>query len=226
MHEIGTESTTMDHRLAFSPELVGKECICCGAAKLYKHFRADHSFRDGRRDRCLDCEASPRLSTAEHTSRLRELNNSSHGVKAQQLDHQEDYQVGGREGRKLHHTEFIRLLQKCVPSIYVTEGYVIGDLAIYQTFPGPQASLDGASFKYLGYISMGLIPEFNLYEFDERNVPVKETRGWRTPLLRYIKMGLLTEQKCDEVFGRPAECPASVVWFRQLYNRRNQTSAK
>ena len=218
------EENVMDHKLAFSPELVGKECIACGSAKLYKFFRADTSYRDGRRDMCLDCEASPRLSTKEHISRLREINNSTRFVKGQQLDHQEEVQVGGREGRRLHHDEFARLLALCLPGVQVLEGRVQGDMAIYQVFPGPQRELGGASFKYLGYIPMGFIPEFNQYTFDARNVPTSEIRGWRTPLLRLIKTGVITEAKCNEVFGRPTECPASVRWYRQLWEWRNSPS--
>jgi hypothetical protein len=228
MQEFQSETDILDHDVAFSPELVGKECASCSKALRYSHFRADHSYRDGRRDQCLECEAAPRMSTAEHTARLRERNNSSHWVKQQMLPGQEDYECSeARQGHRMHHSEFVRKLRKLVPCLLVIPGNVKGDLAVYRVYPQPQAHLDGMSMQYLWYVPMGWMPEFSIYLFDSRGVPTREEkRGWRTPLLRLIKSGLLTEEKCNEVFGRPPEGAASAVWFRKLHEHRNQTSAE
>ena len=127
-----------------------------------------------------------------------------------------------RIGTPLHHSDLLRKLRKLVRSLYIMDGRIIGDLAVFQTFPCPQPDLDGRDFKYLFYIPTGLMPEFSQYEFDERDVPIRESkRGWRTVLLRLIKLGLMSEERCDREFGS-ARGEASIVWYRQLYAFRNR----
>jgi hypothetical protein len=163
------------------------------------------------------------MSTAEHTARLRELNYYSEAVKAQRWQNQEEYEnTVARIGKAMHHADLLSKVRRLVPCLYLTDGRIEGDIAIYQTYPCPQPELNGRSFRYLFYCPTGLLPEFSQYEFDHRDVPIKETkRGWRTILLRLIKSNLLTEEKCDEAFGR-AVGPASSVWYRELYKHRNR----
>ena len=223
MHSVSDEINVVDRRVVESPELLGKECIGCLRVLAYGFYKRDASYRDGHRDLCLSCESAPRLSTDEHTHRLREMNESSEAVRRQQWEHQEDYQNdAARIGRPMHHSDLIAKLTRLVPSLYITEGNIKGDLAVFRVYPQPQPRLEGRSFEYLFYMPIGLMPEFSIYEFNERNIPVREKmRGWRTVLLRLIKSKLLTEDQCHEAFGR-AEGPGAIVYLRKLYEFRNQ----
>jgi len=227
MHDVNSDDNILDHDLAFSPVLLGKECVCCGSAKLYGKFRRDTSYRDGYRDRCLACESAPRLSTSEHTSRLREMNNNSYAVQAQRWAHQDDYRNdAARVGRPMRSADFVNILQRLIPTLYITDGRIEGDLAVFQTYGQPQPDLDGNTFRYLFYMPKGTLPEFSLYLFDEeRDIPIKEKlRGWRTVLLRLIKCGLISEEKVEAVFG-PAAGEAAAVYNRTLWQYRNQKNS-
>jgi len=223
MHNLNDPSSILDRNVVESPDLLGKECLTCGKILAYSFFRKDHSYRDGRRDQCTACESAPRLSTAEHTARLKEMNYYSHAVKKQRWENQEDYEnTVARLGTPMSHSDLIYKIRKHVHNLYIMEGRIIGDLAVFQTYPCPQPDLEGRDFRYLFYIPTGQLPEFSQYEFDARDVPIREsTRGWRTVLLRLIKLGLLSEETCDREFGRAVGI-ASTVWYRQLYGFRNR----
>lgn len=217
MHELLDERNTLP-----SAATSQKDCIGCGRALQLICFRRDSSYRDGHRDMCEECESSPRLSTAEHVDRLRERNYSSEGVKNQRWANQEDfYDEYARIGRRLTGREFYSKLSTIAKNLYVTEGRIIGDLAIFKTYGCPQPHLSGNSFEYICYMPTGIMPEYSTMEFDDKDVPVREKqRGWRTVLLRLIKARIITEQQCEEVFG-PAEGAASTRWRRELFGMRS-----
>jgi hypothetical protein len=229
MHELQDPANTVNQQVIESSEMLGKECIGCLRILEYGFFDRDSRYRDGRKDLCVRCQSAPRLTTQEHTVRVRESNNSSEAVKRQRWDHQDDYRCDeARLGRQMPSGVFIERLHKLIPSnrLYITEGRIIGDLAFFKLYNCPQPQLEGRDFEYLFYCPTGLIPEFSLYEFDTvRDIPIREKqRGWRTVLLRLIKSGLLTQEQCDKEFG-VASGPASSVWYRRLYEYRNQAKA-
>jgi hypothetical protein len=225
------EINQIDNVVVESPEMLGKECATCFRILAYKFYNRDSSYRDGFRDQCSDCESQPRLSLDEHTARLRERNFSSHAVKAQRREHQDDYKNDdARAGQSMHHAELILRLRKYIPNLWETEGRIEGDLALYLIYPCPQTKLNGADYEYVGYIPSGFMNEFSCWEFQkDKDILVREKntapnglpgRGWRTPLLRLIKKGLITEDQCRQEFGE-AVGPASTVWHRTLYLHRN-----
>ena len=210
----------LDLAKATSPEIYGRECGGCHCLLDWIHYRRDSSMKDGRAALCFDCEAAPRLSTKEHTFRLYEQNYNSEAVKKQRWEDQDELRNDeARIGRPMLHSDFLTVVKRLVPSLYITEGRIIGDLAVYQTAPGPQKAWDDRDFRYLFYVPTGVLPEFSQYQFsqDGFDIPIRESRrGWRTVLLRLIKSRLLDEQTCNQVFGRPAECEASNRWYKQL----------
>lgn len=214
---------TLDLAKAASPEVFGRECLGCRCDLDWIHFRRDASVRDGYAALCYNCESQPRMSTVEHTARLRELNFNSEAVKRQRWEYQEELRNGdARTGRPMDYTAFIGVLQKLIPRLYLTEGRIDGSLAVFLTYPGPQARLNGRDFEYLWHIPKIVMPEYSKYKFNRDDVPVKEeVRGWRTPLLRCIKRGLLSEATCDKVFGK-ALGEASSRWYRTLEAYRNR----
>ncbi len=205
-----------------------KSCICCGSTKILSRIAKDRSFRAGRRDRCGECENALRLSVDEHYQRLREENLNSFAVKSQKWAHQDDYRnAEAREGRRMAHNDFIRIIKLMCPDLYIIPGGIRGDWAMYKTYPCRQPRLatperpEGLDFEYLGYCPSGILPEYSIIEFDDRDVAVKESRrGWRTILLRLIKAGMVTPERVNEIFPE-ADGEASTVWKRQLYVLRN-----
>lgn len=216
------EANVIDDAVVNSPELLGKECCGCMRILAYNFFQRDSTFRDGRADLCDLCANAPRLSTSEHLCDQREKNYNA--VAAQRWQHQEDYRNdSARIGRRMQCSDFVFVLHELVPNLYITDGRIAGDLAVFRTYGQPQPRLDGRDFEYLFYIPTGLLPEYSLYEFNERDIPVREKqRGWRTVLLRLIKSGLLTEETCNRVFGE-AHGEAATVYLRHLHNFRNRT---
>ena len=218
------ESKNLDLAKAASSEIYGKDCAGCGCSLDWVYFRRDSSSRDGHSALCDDCEAQPILSTSEHIARKREQNYNSEAIKKQRWEDQEELKDDeSRVGRPMKHTDFLSVVQKLVPCLYVTEGRIQGHLAIYQVAGGPKPAWDGNDYKYLFFCPSGILPEFSQYEFDPRtNVPIRESnRGWRTVLLRLIKCGLLTEDTCNRVFGRPEGKPSN-RWHHELWKYRNK----
>lgn len=209
-----------------SPDIYGKECAGCKASLDWIHYRRDSSSRDGHAGLCYDCEAEPKLSTGEHVARLEELNYNSEATRKQRWDHQEELvNSEARIGRPMKHSDFFLIVQRLVPNLYITPGRIEGHLAVYQTAASPQSQWNNRDFRYLFYCPTGILPEFSQYEFGERDIPIRESqRGWRTVLLRLIKMGLLREEICNQVFGA-AEGHASERYRRELWKYRNRMNA-
>lgn len=223
MHNISDPKNFIDKELAESPMLLGKECLTCRRALRYFNFRSDSSNRDGRRDRCIDCEDTPALSTSEHIDRLNELNFSSEAVKKQRWSHQGEYMNDeARMGHWMDGNEFLRRLNWISKDLITVPGNFKGDLSMYKIYGRPQPDLDNKTYKYLMYIPIDYtMPEASLIEFDNMLIPVREKkRGWRTPLLRLIKSKTITEQDCEWAFGKPTP-GADSVWNRELYQWRN-----
>ncbi len=227
MHDINDPRNIIDSRIATSNETLGKQCGTCLRLLAYSFFEQDSSRRDGRRDRCVDCESQPWLSTSEHLSRMEEMNFNSEAVKKQRFRHQLDYMDDeSRKGRRLHSSEFINKLYKMIgrDKLFITDGNFIGDVSLYKISGVRRPDFDGprGDFKYTMYLSLGWMDEFGLYEFDKRAVPIREKgRSWRTVLLRSIKSGLATEDQVDWEFGK-ASGIGSTVYLRTLYEHRNK----
>lgn len=211
-----------------SADVFGKACAGCKCDLDWIHFRKESRSRDGHAALCHECESVPRLSTTEHTERLRERNFNAEAVRRQRWEYQDELKNGdARTGRPMLYSDFIGVVKKLVPQLYFTEGRIVGDLAVFLTYPGPQTRLEGRDFEYLWFIPKIVMPEYSKYEFNEAtDVPIREIeRGWRTPLLRLIKRGLLTQEVCDKVFGY-AHGLASDRWYRTLQDYRSDPTPK
>ena len=201
-----------------------KQCVTCRNVKDPKKFQVDTSAKDGRRPQCDDCAAVPRLSTEEHVDRLWELNYYHAGTQAQRWPHMMDYanEAARLSGKWKHYKTFVYELRQVMKNLFIREGGLANHLAVYQIFGQPQPRLDGRTFKYLWGLRMGWMPEYSTYKFTDRDIPVKEKeRGWRTPLMRLIVDGLLSEERCNKFFGE-ARGSASTVYRRTLYGWRNR----
>jgi hypothetical protein len=222
----GVNPLAPDYDLFYSPESVGQECLHCRKVLRWREFEKDTSMKTGHKLSCMLCLSAPCLTMEEHSIRLRESSLNSHGVRRQRHADQEEFRkFDEREGRRMHTSDFLLKLHKLIPSLFVKEGVVGNDLALYEVADQPQAKWGGKNFSYLGFIEFGSLKEYSTYEFNEkRDVMVREKeRGWRTTLLRCIKAGLLTEDQCNREFGFPSG-RASTVWYKQLHAYRNLRS--
>jgi hypothetical protein len=205
--------------------VVWKQCVTCRNVKDPKHFKADTSYKDGRTPQCNTCAAVPRLSLEEHTDRLWEMNYYADATKAQRWPHLLDYanEAARLSGKWKHWTTFVRELRQVLPTkLFIREGGLVNHLAVYQIYEQPRPELEGRTFRYLWGIRQTWLPEYSTYKFTDRDIPVKEIhRGWRTPLMRLILDGLLSEERCNKLFGE-ARGAASTVYRRTLYGWRNR----
>lgn len=105
---------------------------------------------------------------------------------------------GARVGVVMSHSEFISKLRQAGLNCWYTQHpqYQKATLLVqkYSTVP-PEVAC---------WVQIGQMPELSMMRFDDHGVPLDERRrGWRTPLLQIILKGYITEDKANEVFGRP-----------------------
>lgn len=215
------EFDIIDYEAGADSTLRGQECASCRRLLTYKFFRKDSSLRSGHRPQCVKCEADPAMSMAEHTARLRAMNFNSEGTRRQRHPDQDEMKKN-RTGRVMDASLFLQKLLHVCPNLYVTQGGIVGDLALYVTSGVAKPEWAGLTFKYLGYVTLGIMPEFSKYEFDPlRDVMIRATEmGWRSVLIRFVENNILTEEQCLKEFGHPSGGENS-LWYKHLHNHRN-----
>lgn len=222
-----SEFDVIDYEAGADPNLRGKECVGCRRLLTYSFYDRNSSYKDGYDPMCPLCKKSPKLSIEEHTSRLREMNYNSEGTRRQRHSLQDDFkEASSKGGRPLECSVFLTKLLHVHPQLYVTQGGVtingvVVDLALYATSPTAKPEWEGRDFRYMGYVTLGVLPEYSEYEFNERDILQKCTQiGWRSVLLRFIENGILTEEQCNKEFGYPSGGENS-LWYKKLHNYRN-----
>ena len=116
---------------------------------------------------------------------------------------------GARIGTIMHSSDFItRLQQAGVKCWYRFHGQP-RKITLMVVRPGKEPEVGC-------WCQLGFAPELSIMSFDEHGIPLAEKfRGWRTPLLQLILKSVITEEKADEVFGKPKQTEA--------FNRYNST---
>ncbi len=217
---IESDYDVLDYEAGASDDIRGMECASCFRLLTFNFFDRNSSYKSGYDPQCSWCKSQPRLSIVEHTSRLEELNYNSEGTRRQRHPDQDDLR-SARGGRTMDCSLFLQKLLHICPQLYVTRGGVMGDLALYVTgVPRPEWS--GNSFKYIGYATLGTMPEYSIFEFDEhRDILLRATQiGWRSLLLRFIQSHILTEEQCNAEFGHPSGGLNS-LWYKKLQQFRS-----
>lgn len=225
MINVVDEFDVIDWEAGVDNELRGKECQSCARLLTYRFFPKNSLYKDGYGPQCYKCLKAPRLSLREHTARLQELNYNSEGTRRQRHVDQ-DFFHEDRPGIPMECSLFLTKLLHAYPQLYVTQGGVtingaVVDLALYATSPMVRQDWAGRDFKYLGYVTLGVMPEYSRYEFDHRDVMLRCSQiGWRSVLLRFVENNLLTEEQCLKEFGPPSGGVNS-LWYKKLSNHRN-----
>ena len=223
---IESEFDVLDYAAGVSNEVLGAECASCFRLLKWEYFPKNPIYKSGYGPQCHWCLGQPVLSIAEHTARLREMNYNSEGTKRQRhVDQEEFYKE--RTGQIMDFSLFLQKLHHVYPNLYITPGAVtingkIVDIALFATSGVAKSKWMGQTAKYMGYITIGPMPEYNEYEFDSRDVLQRATKiGWRDVLLRFIKNGILTEEQCNQEFGPPSGFADSTYWYKKLNQHRN-----
>lgn len=215
------EFDIVDWEAGVDSELRGKECLSCARLLLYKFYPKNSTYKDGYNPQCFKCLESPRLSIEEHASRLYEINYNSEGTRRQRHPDQLELKET-RPGRALDCSLFLQKLLHIYPSLHARQGGVRGDIALYATSGVNRPEWNGQSFKYVGFVTLGVMPEYSTYEFDEhRDILLRvHDIGWRSVLLRFVENNILTEEQCSKEFGPPSGGVNS-IWYKKLNQHRN-----
>ena len=223
---IESDFDVLDYEAGVDDEVRGMECHSCFRLLKFQFFDKNASYKNGYDPQCSWCKQQPALSVAEHTARLRELNMNSEGTRRQRHTDQDEFHKQ-RVGEVMDFSLFLQKLHHVYPNLYITPGAVTVngvqvDISLFATSGVAKSEWRGATAKYMGYLTIGPMPEYNEYEFDSRDIMLRATRiGWRDVLLRFIKNGILTEEQCNKEFGPPSGFADSTYWYKKLHQYRN-----
>jgi hypothetical protein len=162
---------------------------------------------------CVDDLYNSRLGRSEVESYLNE--SEERRLQQYRLPGQEERKDNpSRWGRVMHHTEFVHQLGKSIPNLHVRDGNLPGDISLFQV-------LDNR-LNYICYTNSGYLPEYSIVHTNEKNLPIKEQRGWRTVLLRLINSGVISEADALKYFGHPTNGEAANFYLEELQAIRNR----
>ena len=216
---IQSDFDVVNYEAGADPEIRGQECCGCRRLLVWSFYDKNSSYKSGYDPMCPRCKKAPKLSMAEHVARMREMNYNSEGTRRQRHPDQAFF-YDKRPGQYMDCSLFLQKLLNAYPSLYVTAGGIKGDLALYATSGAPRRDWSNQSFRYVGYVTLGPMPEYSEYEFNERDVLQRCTQmGWRSALLRFVRSGILTEAQCDKEFGPPSGGENS-LWYKKLHDFR------
>lgn len=167
-----------------------------------------------------------RLNPEEGLAKLREENLAlAAQKKIQGQDELEDVNRSG--GSRMPWKELIFRLTKCNPTLQFRDG-TPGNVAAYipknryELAEGdydPSRSDFGNDHKYISGFPKDWIPEFSHITVDERGLPKREIRGWRTILISMIQAGAITYRDAVKQFGE-ANGQRSNRWHQLLQGKK------
>ncbi len=163
-------------------------------------------------------DAAPTSQTDEELCRLQE-NNERAAKEYQWLTPEEYANAGDRIGKVKGVATFITQLQRAGLNCW------------YRRHPHPDKLTlvvvnEKSHEAEVGcWVPFGFMPELSVMKFDDHGIPTTEKyRGWRTGLLQLILKGFISQEKAEEVFGKPPTTPAFHRYNRTLQSFRNQGS--
>jgi hypothetical protein len=138
----------------------------------------------------------------------------------QWLDPKDYADVEARVGRVMSHADFITKLRQ------------LGVTCFYKQHPHQDKLTllylpkNGKELEVACWAQFGQMPELSIMNFDAYGAPLAERRrGWRTCLLQIILKGIITEEKANEVFGKPGQTKAFDRYNSLLQAFRNAGSS-
>lgn len=152
------------------------------------------------------------LNPEESVIKLRQENDSL--LHNRRIHRQKELSDPNRSaGPRLSWNEVISRLHQCNPNLLFKDGS-LGNIAVYA--PKNRQELENRDpneydpskpdwhndHKYAGGFPKDWLPEYSHVLTNERNLPIREYRGWRTILLTLLKAGSITLKSADKHFGR------------------------
>jgi hypothetical protein len=131
-------------------------------------------------------------------------------------------------GPRLSWNELIYRLSKCNPALLFKDGSS-GNIAVYA--PRSRRERDEHEYdpskpdwyndhKYVGGFAKDWLPEYSHIITNERKLPTREYRGWRSILLTLLKAKAITLESADHYFGH-ATGQRAWSWNQQLKEIRH-----
>ena len=121
-------------------------------------------------------------------------------------DHEELKNSEKRTGQMLYHTDLIRRIEKITHKRVWAEDSK-HDSAVCGFYTQHQGQK-----KYICAFDKGPLPEYSHITTDERNLPIKEKRGWRTVLTRLMQAKVISWAQVVYGFGDGINHAASERW--------------
>ena len=121
-------------------------------------------------------------------------------------------------GRPLEWKEFVRKLNHLGPKLFIHDGGAPNAIAIHVWMD--KGDGEGSRWCYVGGFEKKVLPEFSHIRIDEHELPVEETRGWRSVLMGLVRQDVITHKEVVAIFG-DAQGQRSVRWHEQLQDKKN-----
>lgn len=116
------------------------------------------------------------------------------------------------QGYYLDWNEFVRRVGRLNTQILFQPGGISGAIAV--RYPKPDG-MGGVALEYVTGFYCKPLQEYSNVTTDDKGLPTREERGWRSVLHALVRAGALTKKQCDLAFG-PALGQRSTLWYRNL----------
>lgn len=121
-------------------------------------------------------------------------------------------------GLTMDPSELINRIQRLNPRILVELGGVKNAVAIRYAKKNAETGKDEKAYVTGFYIDHPLL-EFSYVLVDDKGLPVREMRGWRSVLLALVRQKLLTLKQIELTFGK-ANGQRAILWDKQTQAER------
>jgi hypothetical protein len=162
---------------------------------------------------------TPRLKRIAGQERLDGYKADTHKMldRYRLADHEELKNTEKRTGQMLYHTDLIRRIEKLTHRRVWAEDskHDSNVCGFYTSVPNPDklsADFGKPTKKYICAFDKGPLTEFSHIVTDERDLPIKEKRGWRTVLTRLMQAKVLTWSQVVYGFGAGDDHASSERW--------------
>lgn len=169
-----------------------------------------------------------KLNPEEALAKSKEDTRRMQQAKGLLLYKQEELEDASRgDGPKLYYKELIQRLEKLNPQLLIRDG-APGNIAVYVLKTREQREADGNDpnapdwyndHKYVTGFPCDWISEYSTITVDERGLPKRHQRGWRSILIDLIKAHGITYSNAVKEFGEPTG-ERSWRWNDQLRDRK------
>jgi hypothetical protein len=135
------------------------------------------------------------------------------------MDHQEDLiNETARKVNPWRTRDFIQKLRSSgIQCFTVDNGFPKSTVALWALKPGTD------KLTYVCFLQIPAMWEYSVLQLDKRGLPAGEAyRGWRTVEMQLIEKGIVSEDRANQIFGKPVDGPVSRRFRKNLFWLRNR----